>query len=70
MCQIAENSIGTIVSIYQKRRSININGVTRSRLEFDFQVDPSGADFTLNTSNIPSGKHIDLFFLGFVAPYS
>ncbi len=61
------NDTGTPVIVTAGNSSININGVTRNRLAFQFFVASTGADFALTTANIPSGKAITISFYGKVA---
>jgi hypothetical protein len=47
--------------------SRNVNGVTILRPEIRFINDMTGADWTINTTNIPSGKSIGFRFMGALA---
>lgn len=47
--------------------SMAINGVTRNRLHLRLTNALSGADWTLNTTNIPSGKSVYIKFIGYLA---
>jgi hypothetical protein len=60
---IAYNDTGTEVRVRSQIASININGVTRFRLTFQFFTS-TGAAFALTTANIPAGKTIQVQFYG------
>jgi hypothetical protein len=66
MANIAFNSTGNAVSVIPLVDTINVNGVSQPRLIFAFYNATTGASFTLNTTNIPAGKIIDVLFLGCV----
>lgn len=58
------NDVGTAVLVRPQLVSLNINGVTRTRLVFDFVNASTGAAFALTTGNIGSGKTIQVQFYG------
>ena len=66
MCSIAYNDTGTVCYVRPQIVSININGVTRFRLTFQF-TKADGTSFVLNTTNIPSGKTLQVQFYGKLA---
>lgn len=47
--------------------SRDVNGTTRIRLEFVINNDLDGTSWTINTTNLTSGKIITVGFLGFLA---
>lgn len=58
------NSTANPLTVTAQFVSININGVTRTRLAFQFNVDASGTGFNLNTTNIAAGKIVQVVFNG------
>jgi len=64
---IEYNDTGTAVIVTAGNSSININGVTRNRLAFQFYIASTGAVFNLTTANIPAGKAVVVSFLGKIA---
>ena len=64
---IEYNDTGNPVIVTPGNSSININGVTRNRLAFQFFLSSTGAAFTLNSTNIPSGKAVVISFMGKLA---
>lgn len=53
-------------TVYATYTSRNVNGTTRVRLELNFLDLKSGGGFTINTTNLPSGKVIIAKFTGFL----
>lgn len=62
-CAIAYNDTGNSIFVRPQIVSININGVTRFRLTFQFFT-TTGAAFALTAANIPAGKTIQVQFYG------
>lgn len=52
------NDSGTAVLVNATLRALDINSVTRTRAALVFSVATTGAAFSLNTTNIPTGKEI------------
>lgn len=65
--QIVFNNTTTAVLVQPIIASININGVTRQRLSFQFTNAATGAAFALTTGNIGTGKGIYVQFFGRLA---
>jgi len=66
MANIIFNSTGNSVSVSPVVDTINVNGVSQPRLILAFYNSTTGAAFTLNTTNIPASKAIDILFLGYL----
>jgi len=64
MAVVQFNSAGTDVTVTPGIVSLNINGVTRTRLSFQFNNSTTGAAFALTTANIAAGKFIQVLFNG------
>lgn len=47
--------------------SLNINGVTRTRLAFQFFLESTGAAYSLTTANIAAGEIVQVSFMGYIA---
>ncbi len=47
--------------------SLNINGVTRTRLAFQFFLESTGGAYALTTANIAVGEFVQVSFMGYVA---
>ena len=62
MTSIVYNDTGTVVTCRPQIASININGVTQNRLMFQFYN--GGSPFALNSTNIPTGKSVEIQFKG------
>ena len=58
------NSAGTALTVIPSFVSLDINGVTRTRLNFQFLNATTGATFALTTANIAAGKFIQVLFYG------
>jgi hypothetical protein len=63
---ISLNKTGTDLTVQATRISRDVNGVTMSRIELDFEDTATGAAFNLNTTNIASGKRLDVTIFGFI----
>jgi parallel beta-helix repeat protein len=61
---IVFNNTGTALNVQPMFQSININGVTRQRLTFQFTNQTTGAVFALTVANITAGKGIYVQFNG------
>lgn len=61
---IVFNNSGTALNVQPMFQSININGVTRQRLTFQFTNQTTGAAFALTPANIAAGKGIYVQFNG------
>lgn len=57
----------TAVIAFPQFTNRNVNGVTQDRLEIKFINPMTGANWDINTSNLPSGKTILVRFMGFLA---
>lgn len=64
---VVNNTTGTGITVAAGVSSININGVTRNRVCLQFYNASTGAAFALSTANIPSGKTVQVQFLGKIA---
>jgi hypothetical protein len=64
---IIYNDTGTALIVRPKLASVNVNGTTRIRLQFEFYNAGTGAAVALNTTNIPAGKTIQVQFMGKLA---
>jgi hypothetical protein len=67
VASVTLNTTGTAITVAAGVSSININGVTINRICLSFYNASTGAAFALNTANIPSGKTIQIQFLGAIA---
>ena len=67
VASVVLNTTGTAVTVVVGTSSININGVTRNRVCMQFYNASTGAAFALNTTNIPSGKTLQMQLLGKIA---
>lgn len=63
---IVSNTTGTAMVAIPVFQSININGVTRTRLGIQF-TDLSGTGISLNTTNIAAGKLVQVLFDGYLS---
>jgi hypothetical protein len=61
---IVYNSSGTALTCTPAFISLNINGVTRTRLALQFYNATTGAAFALTTANIAAGKVVQVLFDG------
>ena len=61
------NTTGTDLSALVYYRSSDVNGTTRNRLALQLTDLPNGNLFTMNTTNIPSGKEIRFYVFGYLA---
>lgn len=61
------NDTGTPLIVRAGNQSLNVNGVTRSRLTFQLFNANTGAPFALTTANIPNSKAVVIGFMGKVA---
>ncbi len=61
------NSTATAVTVTAGFSSININGVTRTRLFFQFNADAGGSAFALTAANIAAGKAVQVLFNGYLS---
>jgi hypothetical protein len=58
------STTGDVICAIPSFASININGVTRTRLTIQFFLETTGGAFALNTSNIAAGEFIQVSFYG------
>lgn len=63
---VAAQTAGTGLNVRATIESMDINGVTRNRLCFEF-VDNVGNAFAINTTNLADGEVIDVTFSGYLA---
>jgi len=61
---VARNSSGTAVNVVAFVASVNVNGITLTRLFFQFANATTDAAFALTAANIAAGKYIQVSFLG------
>lgn len=57
---ITDNSSGTALTVICSLQSVNVNGITANRWTLNFQNATTGANFAINTTNIPSGDLIQV----------
>ena len=64
---VANSTLGAVVNVEFYNDSLNINGVTKTRLGFRLTHAMSGTNFSINTTNITSGKGLEVAFFGVIA---
>ena len=58
---------GDPLTVIASVASVNINGVTRTRLSFQFFLESTGAAYALTTANIAAGEIVQVSFMGYLA---
>lgn len=64
---VVQNSTTTALTVAPVLQSFNVNGVTQTRLLFNFYDAATGAAFAINTTNIGSGTKLAVWFWGKLA---
>lgn len=64
------NTTGSPVQIFPIDNGTPVDGISKIRMSLQFRNPSTGADFTLNTTNISSGKEIRIVVTGFMRPLS
>lgn len=66
MAQLIYNDTDTALNVTPLCQSININGVTRTRLGFQLTNAATGANFNINSTNFDSGELVKILFYGYL----
>lgn len=64
---VVQNSTTTALTVAPVLQSFSVNGVTQTRLLFNFYNATTGAAFAINTTNVGSGTKVAVWFWGKLA---